>query len=73
MNYSSIVPIREEKMKQKVKHKKSKETLLIIYKLRLEDLFNQDNEYRMSEFIEKKVNPIYEKYPYAQVCIEVNC
>jgi hypothetical protein len=27
----------------------------------------------MSEFIEKKVNPIYEKYPYAQVCIEVNC
>lgn len=53
--------------------KKSKDTLLIIYKLRLEDLFNQDNEYRVSEFIEKKVNPIYEKYPYAQVCIEVNC
>lgn len=55
------------------KKEKSKNTLSIIYKLRLEDLFNQDNEYRMNEFIEKKVSPIYEKYPYAQVCIEVNC
>lgn len=60
-------------MKKKVNHKKSKDTLLIIYKLRLEGLFNKNNEYAMSEFIEKKVIPIYAKYPYAQVCIEVDC
>ena len=50
-----------------------KEKLVIVYKVRLEVLVSETNEYRINEFIKRRVKPIYKEYPYAQVRIEVIC